>query len=143
MKKNNVVENVQSVEVKNVVEKVENKKNALESIFKTFNENSKGLLTTNLGTKKSSIYKDELFENIEDKQKKSLRKKFRNMLFSVAKAIVTETKKENKENLVNTFNEFYSQVYKVNDYSLQSVCNENLQQEKKEILIKALEIAKK
>lgn len=122
---------------------VENKKNALESIFKTFNENSKGLLTTNLGTKKPSIYKDELFEGVEEKQKKSLRKKFRNMLFSVAKAIVTETKEDNKKSLINTFNEFYSQIYKVQDYSLSSVCNENLQQEKKEVLIKALEIAKK
>lgn len=137
-KENNAVVN-KSVEV---VENVENKKNALESIFKNFNENSKGLLTTNLGTKKSSIYKDELFENIEEKQKKSLRKKFRNMLFSVAKAIVSETKEDNKKSLINTFNEFYSQVYKLQDYSLNSVCNENLQTEKKEILLKALEIAK-
>lgn len=121
---------------------VENKKSSLENIFKSFNENSKGFLTTNLGTKKSSIYKEELFEGVEEKQKKSLRKKFRNMLFSVAKAIVTETKEDNKKSLINTFNEFYLQVYKVQDYSLSSVCNENLQQEKKEVLIKALEIAK-
>ena len=137
--KNNAVVN----EVKNVENKKENKKNALENIFKTFNESSKGLLTTNLGTKKSSIYKDELFEGIEEKQKKSLRKKFRNMLFSVSKALITEKKEENKKNLINTFNEFYSSVYKVHDYSLQSVCNENLQAEKKEILLKALELVKK
>lgn len=139
-KENNTV--VKSVNVENVENKTE-EKNALENIFKNFNENSKGLLTTNLGTKKSSIYKDELFENIEEKQKKSLRKKFRNMLFSVAKALVTETKEENKKSLINTFNDFYNQVYKINDYSLTSVCNENLQAEKKEILLKALEIAKK
>lgn len=136
--KNNAVVN----EVKNVENK-ENKKNALENIFKSFNENSKGLLTTNLGTKKSSIYKEELFENIEEKQKKSLRKKFRNMLFSVSKALISETKEENKKSLINTFNDFYKEVYKVHDYSLSSVCNENLQAEKKEVLIKALEIAKK
>ena len=135
MKNNNV--NNESVKA------VENKKSSLESIFKNFNENSKGLLTTNLGTKKSSIYKDELFEGVDEKKKKSLRKKFRNMLFSVAKAIVTEKKEENKKNLINTFNEFYTEVYKVHDYSLQSVCNENLQQEKKEILLKALELMKK
>lgn len=140
MKKENKV----NESVNNAVEnKKAEKKNALESIFKNFNENSKGLLTTNLGTKKSSIYKDELFENIEEKQKKSLRKKFRNMLFSVSKALISETKEENKKSLINTFNDFYKEVYKVHDYSLQSVCNENLQQEKKEILLKALEIAKK
>lgn len=137
--KNNNVNN----ESAKVVENVENKKSSLESIFKNFSENSKGLLTTNLGTKKSSIYKDELFENIEEKQKKSLRKKFRNMLFSVSKALITETKEENKKSLINTFNDFYKEVYKVHDYSLSSVCNENLQAEKKEVLIKALEIAKK
>lgn len=136
--------NVNNESVNNAVEnKKAEKKNALENIFKTFNESSKGLLTTNLGTKKSSIYKDELFEGIEEKQKKSLRKKFRNMLFSVSKALITEKKEENKKNLINTFNEFYSSVYKVHDYSLQSVCNENLQAEKKEILLKALELVKK
>lgn len=122
---------------------VENKKSSLENIFKSFNENSKGLLTTSLGTKKSSIYKDELFEGVDEKKKKSLRKKFRNMLFSVSKAIVSETKIENKKSLINTFNDFYKEVYKVHDYSLQSVCNENLQAEKKEVLLKALELVKK
>lgn len=133
----NEVKNVENVQVEN------KKKNSLENIFKTFNEKSNGLLTTNLGTKKSSIYKDELFEGVEEKQKKSLRKKFRNMLFSVSKALISEKKEDNKKALIDTFNEFYSQVYKVHDYSLSSVCNENLQQEKKEVLIKALEIAKK
>jgi hypothetical protein len=141
--KNNNVNNESAKVVENVENKKAEKKNALENIFKSFNENSKGLLTTNLGTKKSSIYKDELFENIEEKQKKSLRKKFRNMLFSVAKAIVTEKKEENKKSLIDTFNDFYTNVYKVHDYSLSSVCNENLQQEKKEVLLKALEIVKK
>ena len=75
--KNNNVNNESAKVVEN------NKKNSLENIFKSFNENSKGLLTTSLGTKKSSIYKDELFEGIDEKKKKSLRKKFRNMLFSV------------------------------------------------------------
>lgn len=141
--KNNNVNNESAKVVENVENKKAEKKNALENIFKSFNENSKGLLTTNLGTKKFSIYKDELFENIEEKQKKSLRKKFRNMLFSVAKAIVTEKKEENKKSLIDTFNDFYTNVYKVHDYSLSSVCNENLQQEKKEVLLKALEIIKK
>lgn len=135
--KNNNVNNESAKVVEN------NKKNSLENIFKSFNENSKGLLTTSLGTKKSSIYKDELFEGVDEKKKKSLRKKFRNMLFSVSKAIVSEKKEENKKSLINTFNEFYTEVYKVHDYSLQSVCNENLQAEKKEILLKALELVKK
>lgn len=133
---------VKSVNVENVENK-ENKKSFLENILMNFNKNSEGLLSTNLGTKKASIYKDEIFEGVTEKQKKSIRKKFRNMLFSVSKALISETKEDNKKALINTFNEFYAQVYKVQDYTLQSVCNENLQAEKKEVLLKALAIAKK
>jgi len=120
-----------------------NKVNNAANVIAKFTENTKGLLSSNLGTKKSSIYKEELFENLAEKEKKSLRKKFRNMLFSAAKGIIDESNKEKKEKLVNAFNELYLQVYKVNDYSLQSVCNENLSKEKKDILSKVLEICKK
>lgn len=117
--------------------------NNAKNVINQFAESTKGLLITNLGTKKSSIYKEDLFENYSEKEKKSLRKKLRNMLLSTAKAIVTETKKENQTKLIKAFNEFYLSAYKVNDYSLQSVCNENLSSEKKEILSKALNICKK
>ena len=120
-----------------------NKVNNAANVIAKFTENTKGLLSSNLGTKKSSIYKEELFENLAEKEKKSLRKKFRNMLFSAAKGIAEESNKEKKEKLVNAFNELYLQVYKVNDYSLQSVCNENLSKEKKDILSRVLEICKK
>lgn len=117
-------------------------KNNAKEVISKFAENTKGVLKTSLGTKKSSIYKDEIFADCTEKEKKSLRKKFRNMLFSVAKALKEETNKENKTKLINAFNELYLEVYKVNDYSLQSVCNENLSFEKKEILQNALTICK-
>lgn len=120
-----------------------NKVNNAANVIAKFTENTKGLLSSNLGTKKSSIYKEELFENLAEKEKKSLRKKFRNMLFSAAKGIAGESNKEKQTKLINAFNELYLQVYKVNDYSLQSVCNENLSKEKKDILSKVLEICKK
>lgn len=119
------------------------KVNVSANVIAKFAENTKGLLSTNLGTKKSSIYKEELFEDCSEKEKKSLRKKFRNMLFSAAKALNDESNKEKQNKLINAFNELYLQVYKVNDYSLQSVCNENLSKEKKDILTKALSICKK
>ena len=95
-----------------------------------------------MGTKKASIYKDEIFDGCSEKEKKSLRKKFRNMIFSVAKSLQTE-KGENQKKLIVAFNELYVEVYKVNDYTLQSVCSENLSNEKKEILQNALNICKK
>lgn len=113
----------------------------VKNIISTFANNTKGLLQTSLGTKKASIYKVDIFDGCTDKEKKSLRKKLRNMLFSCATSLVAE-KDNKKQELVKAFNAFYKDCYANNDYSLQSVCNENLKAEKKEILEKALSLCK-
>ena len=115
----------------------------VKNIISKFTNNTKGLLQTSLGTKKASIYKIEIFDGCNDKEKKSLRKKLRNMLFSCATSLVNEKDTNKKNELIKAFNSFYSDCYALNDYSLQSVCNENLKAEKKEILEKALNICKK
>lgn len=120
-----------------------NKITDAKSILKNTLQNVQGLLPTNLGTKKTTIYKENIFENCNDKEKKSLRKKLRNTLYSICSAVVTEQNKEKQNKLIKSFNDFYKNVYLVNDYSLQSVCNENLKAEKKEILQNALNICKK
>lgn len=101
-----------------------------------------GLIKSNLGTKKSSLFKENVLPT-DEKQKKSMRKKLRNVLFSICSTLVSETNKEKQSKLVNAFNDFYFATYANNDYSLSSVCNENLASEKKDIIIKALEICKK
>lgn len=113
-----------------------------KDIISTFANNTKGLLQTSLGTKKASIYKVEIFDNYNDKEKKSLRKKLRNMLFSCASSLINEKDKEKQKSLIKAFNDFYKSCYVINDYSLSSVCNENLKQEKKEILENALNLCK-
>lgn len=138
-KLNKKVENVNNV-TNNV--KVENKKTAKDILLSLQNETA-GLLKTNLGTKKASIYKDEIFSECSDKEKKSLRKKLRNTLYSLCSSLIDEKEETKKKKLISSFNEFYKQVYIINDYSLQSVCNENLKSEKKEILQNALNICKK
>lgn len=126
----------------NAVSNKEVKNNASEIISK-FTKNTKGVLNTSLGTKKASIYKDEIFDGCTEKEKKSLRKKFRNMLYSVAKSLQTEIGKENQKKLIEAFNDLYFAAYKLNDYSLQSVCSENLSSEKKSILQNALNLCSK
>ena len=116
--------------------------NDVKNIISTFANNTKGLLQTSLGTKKASIYKTDIFNGCSDKEKKSLRKKLRNMLFSCATSLVAEKDSNKKQELVKAFNAFYKDCYANNDYSLQSVCNENLKAEKKEILEKALSLCK-
>lgn len=140
-KLNKKVENVNVVTNNAKTAKVETAN--VKNIIAEFSDNTKGLLQTALGTKKASIYKNEIFDNCTDKEKKSLRKKLRNMLFSCATSLVNEKNAEKKNALIKAFNEFYKDCYANNDYSLQSVCNENLKAEKKEILQNALDICKK
>lgn len=135
MNKTNVKKEQQVINSNKITDAKDILKNTLQSV--------QGLLLTNLGTKKATIYKENIFENCTEKERKSLRKKFRNTLYSLSSAIINEQEKEKKNKLINSFNEFYKQVYITNDYSLQSVCNENLKTEKKDILQKALEICKK
>lgn len=132
MKKNKKVEST-----KQVVNKV-----SAKDIISNFVNNTKGLLQTSLGTKRTSIYKIEIFEDCTDKEKKSLRKKLRNMLFSCASSLINEKNKEKQQELIKAFNDFYKDCYACNDYTLQSVCNENLKADKKEILENALNICK-
>lgn len=123
--------------------KVENKTTNVKSILANLQKETQGLLKTNLGTRKESIYKSEIFSECNDKEKKSLRKKLRNTLYSICSSLIDEKDETKKKKLIFSFNEFYKQVYVTNDYSLQSVCNENLKTEKKDILQQALNICKK
>lgn len=108
-------------------------------VLKSVKEKNQGLFKTSLGTKKTEIYKKELFEGANEKQIKSLRKKFRNVTFSFLSTIATNADKK----LIDSFIDFYKQVYVINDFSFSSIASENTKEEKKEILIKGLEIVKK
>lgn len=122
---------------------VSNNSKSAKDILLNLQKETSGLLKTSLGTKRESIYQTTIFENCSDKEKKSLRKKLRNTLFSLCSSLIDEKDETKKNKLIKSFNDFYKQVYVNNDYSLQSVCNENLKTEKKETLQKALNICKK
>lgn len=131
------------VQKKALAKENEVQKKALASdIIAKLNKDCEGLFKTSLGLKKQSIYKDNVLP-ADEKGKKSTRKKLRNVLFAICSAIVSEKNKENKEKLIKSFNDFYVETYKVNDFSLASVCNENLNATKKEVILKALDICKK
>jgi len=87
-----------------------------------------------------SVFKKELIENLTDTQAKVFRRKIRKMMLSFAETLVNApTNAKAKQQ----FNELYKQVYAVNDYTLQSICSENMKEINKKILQNALEIAKK
>lgn len=106
-------------------------------VLKSVKEKNAGLFKTSLGTK-TEIYKKELFEGANEKQIKSLRKKFRNVTFNFLSTIANNADKK----LIEGFIDFYKQVYVINDFSFSSIASENTKEEKKEILIKGIEIVK-
>lgn len=107
-------------------------------VLKSVKEKNSGLFKTSLGTK-TEIYKKELFAGANEKQIKSLRKKFRNVTFNFLSTIAANADKK----LIDGFIDFYKQVYVLNDFSFNSIASENTKEEKKAILIKGLEIVKK
>lgn len=106
-------------------------------ILNSVKEKNAGFFKTSLGTK-TEIYKKELFEGANEKQIKSLRKKFRNVTFNFLSTIANNADKK----LIEGFIDFYKQVYVINDFSFSSIASENTREEKKAILIKGLEIVK-
>lgn len=107
-------------------------------VLKSVKEKNAGLFKTALGTR-TEIYKKELFEGANERQIKSLRKKFRNVTFNFLSSIATNADKK----LIEGFIDFYKQVYILNDFSFNSIASENTKEEKKAILLKGLEIVKK
>nr|UVX49245.1 MAG: hypothetical protein [Bacteriophage sp.] len=107
-------------------------------VLKSVKEKNAGLFKTSLGTK-TEIYKKDLFVGANERQIKSLRKKFRNVTFNFLSSIATNADKK----LIEGFIDFYKQVYVLNDFSFNSIASENTKEEKKAILLKGLEIVKK
>ena len=102
------------------------------------------LHTTNKRTKKESIYKDSIFEGLSDKEKRSARKRVRNYVHSIFESIIfadKESKKSNVTKLAKEFVDFYTETYKINDYSFASVASENTKD--KDTINNALVIIKK
>ena len=110
---------------------------SFNELFKTTKEKTNGLLKTSLG-QKTEIYKNTLFDGMDEKKKKAARKKIRNYTYSMLSTIV-----ENKsEKLISAFLDFYKSAYVLNDFLFTSIASENTKEEKKEILKKGLEIVK-
>ena len=98
---------------------------------------SNDLLKTNKGGAKESIYKKDIFDGVDNK--KSLRTKLRKLMFNYCSSIINITDNEKAKNLAKDFSNFYSSVYRVNDFTLASICSANMEQNKKDVLSKGLE----
>lgn len=95
------------------------------------------LLKSAKGGTKESIYKDDIFADTENK--KGLRTKLRKLVLNYCSSIIAITDDKKAKALANDFSKFYARVYKVNDFSLSSICSANTEENKKEILKKGIE----
>lgn len=116
----------------------------ITEILEKSRKQTESLLTTNKGTKKETLYKEELFTGLSDKEKKSARKRIRNYVHAIFESLIFAEKEKNKQSitkLANSFADFYKETYKVNDYSFSSIASENTKD--KETINNALSIIKR
>lgn len=98
---------------------------------------SSELLKSSKGGAKESIYKEEIFAEVENK--KSMRTKLRKLIFNYCNSITAITDDKKAKALAKDFANFYASVYKVNDFSLASICSANTEETKKEVLKNGIE----
>lgn len=110
----------------------------LSDIFANFDKASEGLCKTSLG-KKQDVYKKDVFaECTSESQIKATRRKIRNYTFSALSTIAANK----SEKVIRAFIDFYKEVYIKQDFSFNSVANDNLSDYKKEPIKKGLAICK-
>ena len=95
------------------------------------------LLKSSKGGAKESIYKKEIFENVENK--KQMREKLRKLMFNYCNSIISITDTNKCKSLAKDFANFYTSVYRINDFSLDSIASANTEETKKEVLKNGIE----
>lgn len=112
----------------------ENKKENATSVFsvKSILEKTTKNLKTNLG-RNESIYKKEIYTDIPKEKQKNLRTKLRKITENFARTIVAEKDTEKLKSIIKDFTEYYSEIYLINDYSVNSICSNNTDAETKKL----------
>lgn len=156
-----IIKEVANKEVSNKVEKKETKKQAkkqatkkekkevettslnLDNVLKSLD---KTLFVTVSGMNKETVYKNEVFANcLTDRDKKTIRRKLRNILDNFISSFLkyAEIKESAKlKALKLEFDKYYKSVYRLNDYSLNSLISNNTDLKKRESVEKMLLIIK-
>ena len=124
------------------VEKKEIEKLSFSKLLETLDTTG---LHTSSGLKKENLYNSSIYADcLTDKDKKSVRRKIRNLLDNfIGSSIRSVKNKTICENHCKQFKVFYEQVYRINDFSVESLVSNNTDELKKENLKKMLEIVKK
>lgn len=129
-------------EITKVAKKEITKAASIDDLFAEFTNENAGLLQSIKGSNgRASLYKEELLKDMNDREKKAWRKKIRNGLINISESILT-TNGEHQKKLINAWKDWYKKFYAVNNYTLLSICSENMSYQKKQLFSKVLEIVK-
>ena len=103
---------------------------------------SSGIIAKGAKGQNVDIYKKELFTGLFDEQKKSVRKQLRKIRDGFFLDILSCKDKTKLQKLCKEFFAWYTDIYTVNDFSINSVCSARTDQETKILCEKALQIIK-
>lgn len=132
-------------EVANTMQQISNGEISAKDLLKNFSKVFGG----SAGIKgEKDLYKSFIYEGaLTEAEKKKCRTPFRTQLNNAAAAIIRAEETKNiqrlKEVLIPEFLDFYSKFYRVNDFSLISICGSSTSNQRKEILQQMLDIVKK
>lgn len=95
------------------------------------------------GGQSSDIYKPNIFEGTLPEERKKVRLKLRKLRDYHALLVKNATSATEREKACRLFSEFYENVYRVNDYSLNSICSGRTDETTKRVLSQVLDTVKK
>lgn len=140
VKKSAAKKNAKRDNLKKETEKVSG--NVLQNVLSQMQ--NKSMLSTAKGMRKENIYRKEVFaECITDREKKSTRRKIRNLLESFVSSLLRAKSEQSKKAIAKDFCIFYKEIYSLNDFSIDSLISNNTDETKKDNVQKFLNLVKK
>lgn len=103
---------------------------------------SSGVIAKGIKGQSIDIYKKELFTGLFDEQKKQVRKQLRKIRDGFFADILREKDKVKLQKLCKQFYSWYVDIYIINDFSVNSVCNGRTDENTRNLCEKALQIIK-
>jgi len=130
--------NVKNVkEVKTIIEtskNLMNDDNLLNLDLENLDDANLDLLVNELSKnikQKKETSKDRMYKNEVDKKQRQIIRKKRNKFIDNVLYFQSQKMQNELKNEINLFNEFYKETYLLNDYSLNSICQNNSDNETK------------
>lgn len=132
-------EKINKVSAKRAVAQAKANGNILDKItsFRNLGTIAKGIKGQNV-----DLYKKELFAGLFDQQKKIARKKLRQIRDGFFAEILSCKDKTKLKKLCQDFYKWYTEIYTVNDFSVNSVCSGRTDENTRNLCEKALQIIK-